>query len=147
MIYLDHHKWLVESNLLTEEMKDNIAMGGYCLIEDTIEAVTSLDFENFTVKYRLVLPDRLCKNLQLLRKYKENRSIGFFEMRKLKKFILSKKNNDDTGMGYDLDKIANSFVKAYLNNKWSAKVDYINANNYDGSKNLWLYSESDLESN
>jgi len=147
MIYLDHHKWLVESNLLTDEMKDNIGMGGYCLVEDTIEAATSIDFINNKVHYRLVLPEELCNNLDLLNKYEKTKKLGFFEMRRLKKFLEKKKQNDDSGMGYRLEEIANAFVKTYLTNKWSAKVDYISASKYDGKKDLWLYSESDLRSN
>lgn len=147
MIYLDHHKWLVESNLLTDEMKDNIGMGGYCLIEDTIEAATSIDFINNTVHYRLVLPEELYENLALLNKYEKTKKLGFFEMRRLKKFLEKKKLNDESGMGYRLEEIANTFIRSYLSNKWSAKVDYISAKKYDGKKDLWLYSESDLQSN
>ena len=80
MIFIDHHKWLVESNLLTEEMKNNVAMLAYCLIEDTIDASTNIDFENKLVTYKLIIGEELFKNLKLLEKYESGEKLGFFKI-------------------------------------------------------------------
>lgn len=145
MIFVDHHNWLVESNLLTEDMKNNIGMLSYCLIEDTIDASTDIDIENKTVLYRIILPDDLCKNLKLLEEYKNNGKLGFFDMRKLKSFLLKKKQNDESGLGYELDEIANKFIKNYLSKEWRAKVQYKSLKDYDGKEDLWLHATSNKQ--
>lgn len=147
MNFINHHKWLVDSDLLTDEMRDNVAMGAYCLIEGVVEASTNMDFETHTVSYKLLLPEVLYVNLTLLNKYENKEDLGFFEMRRLKKFLTAKKENDESGLGYKLEDIANTFIKAYLNEKWSVKVDFRSVNDYDGKANLWLHSEDNPESN
>ena len=147
MIFIDHHKWLVESNLLTEEMKNNVAMLAYCLIEDTTDATTDIDFENKIVSYSVTIPDELYKNLKLLEKYEETKDLGFFEMRRLKAFLLAKKQNDDSGLGYRLEDIANKFIKAYFNDTWNATVTYKSVKNYDGKKDLVLRAQDNQRTN
>lgn len=147
MIFVDHHKWLVESNLLTEEMKCNVATLAYCLVEDTLEAATDIDFINKVITYKLVIPDSLFNNLQLLDSYKKGTKLGFFEMRRLRKFLLKKKQNDETGLGYELEDIANKFIRAYFNDTWSAKVEFRSIKNYDGKKDLWLHGENNKQPN
>lgn len=138
--YVNHHKWLVENNLLTDEMRDNVAMVAYCLVEEVLDSATFMDFDNNIVHYRLLIPDTLHNNLVLLDRYKNHEDLGFFEMRRLKKFLKKKKENDDSGLGYDLEEIANKFLKAYLNDNWSAKVDLKSVKDYDGKEDLWLHS-------
>lgn len=147
MNYIDHHKWLVENNLLTDEMRDNVGMVAYCLVEDVLDSATFMDFENHTVYYRLLIPEALANNLALLKRYEDGDDLGFFEMRRLKKFLEKKKQNDESGLGYDLEKIANSFLKSYLSNNWSAKVEFKSVKDYDGEKDLWLHSLDYSESN
>ena len=113
--YIDHHSWLVNNNLLTDEMKDNVATVAYLLVEDVKDAVTSIDFNGKKVIYNLLLPGQLYDNLMLLEKFNNGEKIGFFESFRLKKFIKVKKSNDETGMGYKLEQIANNFIKGYLN--------------------------------
>lgn len=146
MNFIDHHKWLVESNLFTDEMKDNIAMGAYCLVEEVREAATFIDFDNHTVHYRLLIPDALAKGLVLLNRFERGDDLGFFEMRRLKKFLQAKKENDESGFGYKLEEIADRFVKGYLSDKWSAKVEFKSVKDYDGEKDTWLHSKDDLTS-
>ena len=142
MDYINHHKWLVDSNLLTDEMKDNVAMVAYCLVEDVVDASTFMDFENHIVNYRVLLAEPLINNIRLLERYKsKTEDLGFFEMRRLKKFLKNKKENDESGLGYDLEGIANNFLKSYLSDKWNAKVEIKSAKDYDGKKDLWLYNE------
>jgi len=147
MIFVDHHQWLVESNLLTEEMKNNVGMLAYCLIEDTVEASTDINFEKKFVNYRLVIPNALFENLKMLKRYENGDKLGFFEMRRLKTFLIKKKENDESGFGYKLDDIANKFIKAYFNDNWSAKVEFKSVKDYDGKKDLWLHAENDQQSN
>ena len=147
MNFIDHHKWLVESNLFTDEIKDNIAMGAYCLVEEVIEASTFVDFEKNTVHYRLLLPEDLAHNLDLLNRFENGDDLGFFEMRRLRKFIKAKKENDESGLGYKLENIANSFVRAYLNDNWSAKVEFKSVKDYDGEKDLWLHNQDNSQFN
>jgi hypothetical protein len=142
MIFIDHHKWLVESNLLTEEMKNNVAMLSYCLVEDTVDAATNIDFENKLVTYKLVLNADLYNNLKLLERYENREKLGFFEMRRLKKFLVQKSENDETGLGYKLEEIANRFIKSYLSKEWNTKVLYKSVKDYDGKKDLWLSGEN-----
>ena len=142
MIFIDHHKWLVENNLLTEEMKNNIGMLAYCLIEDTIDASTDIDFESKSISYKLIIPDELYRNLLLLETYKNKKELGFFERRRLKKFLLKKKENDESGLGYELEEIANKFIKAYFNNEWRARVEFKSLKDYDGTKDLWLHEKN-----
>ena len=139
MIFVDHHNWLVESNLLTEDMKNNIAMLSFCLIEDTVDASTNIDFENKTVLYKVIITEDLCKNLKLLEEYKDKGKLGFFDMRKLRNFLVKKRQNDESGLGYELDEIANRFIKAYLNKEWTATVEYRSMKEYDGKKDIWLH--------
>jgi len=147
MNFIDHHKWLVESNLLTDEMKDNVAMVAYCLVEGVIDATTKIDFENCIVSYKVLLPEALFDNLELLNRYEAGDDLGFFEMRRLKKFLEAKRKNDESSLGYKLEDIANKFIKAYLNEKWRAKVDLVSVKDYDGKEDLWLYSEDNTQSN
>ena len=147
MDFMNHHKWLVESNLLTDEMKDNVAMGAFCIIENVVDASTIIDFENHIVHYKLLLPPDLVDGLGLLEKYETTKDLGFFEMRRLKKFLLNKKAQDESGMGYKLEQIANTFIKAYLNKKWETKVEFRSVKDYDGKENLWLHSKDDQKSN
>lgn len=146
MNLIDHHKWLVDSNLFTNEMKDNLAMGAYCLVENVVDAATFIDFKDHIVYYKLLLPEELAKNLTLLDRFEHGDDLGFFEMRRLKKFLKEKKQNDESGLGYNLKDIADSFIKAYLNDNWSAKVEFKSVNNYDGKQDLWLHSQSDKQS-
>lgn len=145
MIFLDHHKWLVENNLLTEEMKNNVGMLAYCLVEDTIDASTQIDFDNKRVSYKLIISDDLYSNLKLLTEYKDKKDLGFFQMRRLKKFLLKKKENDESGLGYELEDIANKFIKAYFNKEWSAKVEFKSIKDYDGKKDLWLHEKDNQQ--
>lgn len=147
MNFMNHHKWLVESNLLTDEMRDNIAMAAYCIVENVIDAATVIDFEDHTVYYRILLPNDLVKNLNLLKKFENDQSLGFFEMRRLKKFLKEKQNNDESGMGYNLEKIANTFVQAYLSDKWKTKVEYRSVKTHDEAKDKWLHSSDYQQSN
>lgn len=147
MDYVNHHKWLVENNLLTDEMKDNVAMVAYCLVEEVVDTATFMDFDTNTVHYRVLVPEALYNNLMLLDRYQNGEDLGFFEMRRLKKFLKKKKENDESGLGYDLENIANMFLKAYLNDNWSAKVDLKSVKDYDGEKDLWLHSMGDPEPN
>lgn len=144
---MDQHAWLVTNNLFTDEMKDNIAMVGYVIVEDVLDVTTEIDFNTHTVTYGLVVPDNLIKNLDLLKRYKAKEKLGFFEMRRLKKFLLTKADNDESGMGYELEMIANKYVKNYLNNKWSAEVKVINSKERDEKENLQLHEERDPLSN
>jgi hypothetical protein len=147
MDFINHHKWLVDSNLLTDEMKDNVAMVALCLVEDVLDSATFMDFENNIVHYRILLEQDLAKNLDILKRYEDGEDLGFFEMRRLKKFLLKKQQNDESGLGYDLEKIANSFLKSYLNDKWQAKVEFKSVKDYDGKKDLWLHKMDYSESN
>ena len=45
------------------------------------------------------------------------------------------------------NKIANSFLKSYLNDKWQAKVEFKSVKDYDGKKDLWLHKMDYSESN
>ena len=76
MNFIDHHKWLVESNLFTDEMKDNLAMGAYCLVEEVLEAATFIDFDKHIVHYKLLLPEALANNLELLNKFENGDDLG-----------------------------------------------------------------------
>lgn len=146
MSFINHHKWLVDSGLLTDEMKDNVAMGAYCLVENVHEASTFMDFENHIVHYKLILPDALAKNLELLERYEKYDDLGFFEMMRLKKFLKIKNKTDESGLGYKLESIANGFIKAYLSDKWNAKVDFKSVKDYDGEKDIWLHKQDNLQS-
>lgn len=139
MNFVDHHNWLVESGLLTEEMKNNIAMLSFCLIEDTIDASTNIDFENKTVSYKVIISNDLYKNLKLLEEYKNNDKLGFFDMRRLRSFLVKKRQTDESGLGYELDEIANRFIKAYLNKEWTTTVEYRSLKDYNGKEDLWLH--------
>ena len=138
--YIDHHQWLVSNNMLTDQIKDNIAMGGYCLVEEVKDVNTSIDFNGKLVSYKLLLPDNLYNNLMLLKKFNDGKDLGFFESMRLKKFLKTKKENDESGLGYNLEGIGNRFIKTYLTKEWSVKIDLIKENS-DEAKNFWLHSE------
>jgi hypothetical protein len=144
--YIDHHKWLVNNNIITDEIKDNVAMCGYCLIEEVKDVNTSIDFNNKIVTYRLLLPNELYENIMLLNRFNSGEDIGFFESFRLKKFIKSKKNNDETGLGYNLEEIGNKFIRGYLNKEWSVKVILFKENS-DEAKNFWIHSDGDKSLN
>lgn len=141
MEFIDQHAWMVNNNLFTDEIKDNIAMVGYCIIEEVVSSSVEIDFNINEVTYSLVLPQTLIDGLNLLNKYKSGAKLGFFETRTLKKFLLKKKENDEGGLGYDLEKIADKFVKGYLNKTWSAKVKIINVKDYNEKEDLQLHEE------
>lgn len=143
MDFIDHHKWLVENNLLTDEIRDNVAMAAFCIVEDVVDARTKMDFNESVVHYKLILTEQLYNNIKLLERYEETKDIGFFEMRRLKKFLATKKENDELGLGYKLELIANKFVKSYLSNKWRATVEIVSKKDYDASKDPWLHSQGD----
>lgn len=143
--YLGHHHWLVEHNLLTDQMKDNVAMCGYCLVEDTIDVDTQIDFNEKTVNYKLLLPSDLYDNLKLLEKFEKGEKIGFFESLRLKKFIKSKKESDESGMGYKLDEIGNAFIRAYLSQEWQVNVK-IYKESRDEKEDFWLRDDGDQPS-
>ena len=144
--YMGHHDWLVSTNLFTDQMKDNIAMCGYCLIEDVKDVSTSIDFNDKVVTYRLLLPEELYDNLKLLEKFQKGQEIGFFKSLKLKKFIKAKKEADDTGLGYKLEEIGNRFVQAYLTKDWSVSVEIFKEVR-DEEEDFWLHNEGDKSSN
>lgn len=147
MNFIDHHKWLVENNLLTDEIKNNVAMAAYLIVEEVKDAQTRMDFNANTVSFKLVLPDTLFNNIKLLERYEKTKDIGFFEMRRLKKFLELKRLNDEMGMGYRLDDIANKFVRGYLTDKWRATVIIVSEKDYDASKDPWLHSQGDSAPN
>ena len=147
MDYIDHHQWLVENNLLTDEIRDNIAMAAYLIVEEVKDGQTRIDFNESLVRYKLVLPDNLFNNIKLLERYERTKSIGFFEMQRLKKFLQHKKSNDELGLGYKLELIATKFVKSYLSDKWRATVEIVSEKDYDASKDPWLHSQGDTAPN
>jgi hypothetical protein len=134
--YIDHHKWLVNNNILTDQVKDTIAMCGYCLIEDTKDVGTSIDFNNKVVSYRLLVPAKLYDNVMLLDRFNNGEKIGFFESLRLKKFIKAKKQNDETGLGYNIEEIGNRFIRNYLTKEWSVKVKLFKENSHEAN-NFW----------
>lgn len=149
--YIDHHSFLVKHNLFTDEMKDNIAMAGHCIVESVKDVETVIDFNNNSVAYNLLLPSELYKNLKLLERFENGENIGFWNSIRLKKFLKKKREieeaNDAGSMGYQLDLIANKFLKAYLSDEWSASVNIYDADNKDESKNFGLGSPGDQQVN
>lgn len=143
--YIDHHSWLISANLMTDEMKDNVAMAGFCLVEDTLDVGTSIDFNNKEVKYRLLLPSKLHDNIKLLEKFEKGENIGFFDSLKLKKFIKAKKKTDESGMGYNLQEIGARFIKSYLSKEWSVSVE-IYKEEKNEKKDFWLHNEGNQSS-
>lgn len=119
-------------------------MGGYCLVEEIKEVNTSIDFNSKVVSYRLLLPDKLYDNIQLLNRFNNGQKIGFFESMRLKKFIKSKKENDETGLGYKLEDIGNRFIRNYLTRDWSVKVALFRENS-DEAKKFWINDENTSE--
>ncbi len=142
---LNHHAWLVSNNLLTDEMKDNVATAGYCLVEGVLDTAASIDFNIKIVSYKILLPEVLYDNLMLLEKFNKGENIGFFDSIKLKKFIKAKKGHDETGMGYRLEDIGNQFIRAYLSKEWSVQIELFKEN--DEEKDFWLHSEGDSQIN
>jgi hypothetical protein len=147
MDFIDHHKWLVENNLLTDEIRDNIAMAAYLIVEEVKDGQTRIDFNESLVRYKLVLPDTLYSNIKLLERYEQTKDVGFFEARRLKKFLEHKRENDELGLGYRLETIATKFVKSYLSDKWRATVEIVSEKDYDASKDPWLHSQGDSAPN
>ena len=149
--FIDHHSFLVEHNLFTDEMKDNVSMAGYCIVERVKDVETVIDFNNCYITYHLLLPGNLYKNLRLLEKFKNGESIGFWNSIKLKKFLRNKREIEEineTGItGYKLEEIANKFVQTYLNDKWSASVEIFNADNEDENKDFELRGSGDQQIN
>lgn len=143
--YVGHHSWLVSNNLLTDQMKDNVAMCGYCLIENVIDVSTSIDFNTKIVTYRLLLPSELYDNLMLLERFEKGEKIGFFDSLKLKKFIKTKKEHDETGMGYKLEEIGNKFIKAYLDKEWNVNIELFKEVR-DEKEDFWLRYAGDQSS-
>ena len=143
--YVDHHAWLVENNLLTDQMQDTIAMGAFCLVEGTLNAETFIDFNQKTVFYKLMLEPRLYENLKLLEKFEAGEEIGFFESMRLKKFIKSKKEADNTGMGYRLKDIGDKFIKAYLTPEWEVSVE-ISKDFKNEGEDFWICGEENQSS-
>ena len=143
--YMDHHSWLVGNNLLTDEMKDNIASAGFCLVEGVLDSAATIDFNNKQVDYKILVPVKLYDNLMLLEKFNETGEIGFFESFKLKKFIKAKKEHDETGMGYRLQDIGNQYIKTYLSKEWNVRVELFKEGNEE--KDFWLHSEGDPQVN
>ena len=140
---LNHHSWLVGNNLLTDEMKDNIATAGFCLCEGVLDTAASIDFNSKTVSYKILIPIKLHDNLMLLEKFNKGESIGFFESMRLKKFIQAKSKSDETGMGYRLEDIGNHFIKAYLSREWNVQVELFKEGNEE--EDFWLHSERDSQ--
>lgn len=145
--YVDHHSFLVEHNMFTEEMKDNVAMAGYCVVEGVKDVSTVIDFNANTVAYQLLLPSELYNSLRLLEKFKKGESIGLWGYIKLKMFLRKKRKiesaDGDGIVGYNLEKIADTFLKKYLSDKWRASVEILNADNKDESKNFGIRGAGD----
>jgi hypothetical protein len=136
MDYVDHHKWLVNNNILTDHVKDTIAMGGYCLLEEVKDVKTSIDFNDKIVTYSLLIPDKLYENIELLNRFNSGENIGLFESFRLKKFIKNKKESDEIGLGYNLEEIGNRFIKNYLTKDWSVKISLFKDSG-DQAKDFW----------
>ena len=143
--YMDHHSWLVNNNLLTDEMKDNVATGGFCLVENVADSAAIIDFNERLVTYKILLPWRLYENLMLLERFNRGEKVGFFESMRLKKFIKAKKEHDETGMGYRLEDIGNQFIKAYLGKEWNVQIELFKEGNEE--EDFWLRSEGDSQIN
>ena len=147
--YADHHHFLVENNLLTDEMKDNIAMAGFCLVENVVDASITIDFNKHVVNYIIVIPDGLYNNLRLLERFEKGDNIGFFDSWKLRSFLKKKRETEEADqdndilMGYKLKDIADKFVRIYLSNKWSASVEIISARESDENENFGVHNPGD----
>ena len=144
--YVSHHSWLINAGLFTDEIKDHVAMCGYCLLEEVKDVSTSLDYNDKIVTYHLLVPTKLYDNLMLLEKFEKGENIGLFESIRLKKFIKPKKDNDETGMGYKLQDIGNSFIKAYLSEEWSVNVRLFREGK-DEKEDFWLRDDGDQSPN
>jgi hypothetical protein len=145
--YIDHHSWLVNNNLFTDRMKDDLAMAGHFIIEDVLDVYPSIDFNAKVVDYKLIVPDELYDNLKLLENFKNGENIGFWKGRRLKKFLEQKRMNDDSGMGYELEQIANDFVKNYLNGEWRAEVKVFKEEKRNEIENFILRGKGDSPTN
>lgn len=133
-----HHQWLVNNDMLNDQIKDNVAMCGYCIVEGVLDVNTEIDFNNHKIVYKLKLSNKIYNNLKLLESFENGNKIGFFKTLKLKKFLKDKKKIDEIGLGYKLDEIGNSFIKSYLNQKWNVKVKI-----YNEREDIWIHSEED----
>ena len=142
---LNHHAWLVGNNLLTDEMKDNIATAGYCLCEGVLDTAAAIDFNTKVVSYKILIPKPLHDNLMLLDRFNDGEKVGFFESMRLRKFIQKKKKFDETGMGYRLEDIGNQFIRAYLSKEWNVQVELFNE--VDEKEDFLLHSEGDPGAN
>lgn len=136
---LNHHAWLVGNNLLTDEMKDNIATAGYCLCEEVVDTAAAIDFNDKVVTYKILIPERLYDNLMLLERFNRGEEVGFFESMRLKKFIQKKKKFDETGMGYRLEDIGNQFIRAYLSKEWNVQIELFKEGN--ATEDFWVHNE------
>jgi hypothetical protein len=146
MDYIDHHKWLISNNMLTDHIKDTIAMAGYCLLEEVKDVSTSIDFNNKKVTYKLLLPKKLYDNMMLLDRFNKGKKISFLESFRLRRFVKSKNKNDETNFGYNLEEVANKFIKNYLTKEWSTEVSLFKENS-DEAKNFWLRGDGDRSLN
>jgi hypothetical protein len=144
---MDHHSWLVENNLLTDKMKDDLATAGYFIVEKVLDVYPSIDFNTKVVEYKLIVPDTLYEDLKLLERFQNGESIGFWKSRRLKKFLEKKRLNDDSGMGYQLELIANGFVKNYLNDNWRAEVKVFKEEKRNEIENFIMRGSGDSSTN
>lgn len=145
--YMDHHSWLVSTNLFTDKMKDDLATAGYFLVEDVIDVYPSIDFNDKIIVYNLIIQDKLHEDLMLLKDFKNGKDIGFWKSRRLKKFLENKRQNDDSGMGYELVKVANKFVKKYLDDNWRAEVEVFKEEKRNEIENFILRGKGDSQTN
>ena len=110
---LNLQRWLIDHNLFTDEMKNNLYVYG-SLVNLRVEAVhVVIDSENSTIHYKLYAPKSLLKDVDNFNKWRH--SDRLFDLWRLQRLLKRERQ-------LDFQAILNNFVRDLCGKRWKVTV-------------------------
>ena len=118
---LDHHRWLLNSGLVPDEIKNQLFMYGAIVHKDVLAVDLSVSVEGFLIEYKIYIKKSLLKKIDKFKELQKSSSLwGLWKF----KGMLKKEGN------LNFDKVIDKFVKDYCGPKWQSTTTVIDYSKY-----------------
>lgn len=139
---VDNIRWLMNSGLSNDLIKDNLFMYGYILHKDVEIVDIDVDFEKKTVYYHIYIGNKKTiedyNNYYIYKSKYDSKTIGIIDIfrfkRLLKKYTVT---NLEFGKSLTIDfkNILSRFVKDYCGSKWVSTLEVKHSKDYVEDEN------------
>lgn len=119
--YLDQQRWLMNSGLIPESLKNQLFFCGTIVHKDVRAVQLDLIPEKKLVEYKIFVPKKIVDKVNKYKMLSTKRSL--FGLWRFKRFL--KKEGD-----LNFEAILNRFIKDYCGPKWSVKAQVLDFEMY-----------------